>query len=257
MDLNHQCFETETSGNTLLILHGLFGSARNWRGLARQLSDAYKVIVVDMPNHGGSPWLDRADYVTMAEAIAVFMDSQGLIGATVLGHSMGGKAAMVLSMTRPELVAGLIVADIAPVPYAQRNDVYIEAMESVNLAILKTRSDADTQLAMFVEDAGLRGFFLLNLVQEGEAFRWRNNLTGLKEMLPELQSFPEMPDGSFYGGPVLFLDGEQSSYILPDHLPVIRSHFPHARLEEIRGAGHWVHADQPAAVVVVVREFMG
>ena len=105
MDLNHQCFETETSGNTLVILHGLFGSARNWNGLARQLSDAYKVIVVDMPNHGGSPWLDHADYVTMADAVAVFMDTEGLAGATVLGHSMGGKAAMLLSITRPELVS--------------------------------------------------------------------------------------------------------------------------------------------------------
>lgn len=257
MDLNHQCFETANSGDTLVILHGLFGSARNWNGLARQLSDAYKVIVVDMPNHGGSPWLDRADYATMADAVAVFMDSQGLAGAIVLGHSMGGKSAMVLSMTRPDLVAGLIVADIAPVPYAHRNDVYIEAMEAVDLAILQTRSDADAQLAPYVEDPGLRGFFLLNLVQEGEVFRWRINLTGLKEMMSELHGFPEMPDGSLYGGPVLFLDGAQSSYILPDHLPVIRSYFPHARLEEIRGAGHWVHADQPAAVVMAVREFMG
>ena len=256
MDLCHQCFETGTSGNTLVILHGLFGSARNWNGLARQLSDAYKVIVVDMPNHGGSPWLDHADYTTMADAVAVFMDTQGLTEATVLGHSMGGKAAMVLSMTRPDLVAGLIVADIAPVPYTHTNDVYIEAMEAVDLTILKTRSDADAQLAQYVEDAGLRGFFLLNLVQEGEAFYWRINLTGIKAILPELHSFPEMPDGSIYSGPVLFLDGEQSSFILPDHLHVIRSYFPHARLEEIRGAGHWVHADQPAAVVTAVRAFM-
>lgn len=257
MDLNHQCFETASSGDTLVILHGLFGSARNWNSLARQLSDAYKVIVVDMPNHGGSPWLDRADYAMIADAVAVFMESQGLAGATVLGHSMGGKAAMVLSIALPDLVAGLIVADIAPVPYAQSHDRYIDAMEAVDLTTLKARSDADVQLARYVEDAGLRSFFLLNLVQKGEIFRWRINLTGLKEMLPELQGFPEMPDGSLYGGPVLFLGGEQSSYILPDHLPVIRSYFPHARLEEIRGAGHWIHAEQPAAVVRAVREFMG
>ena len=256
MDLNHQCFETQTSGNTLVILHGLFGSARNWRGLARQLSDAYKVIVVDMPNHGGSPWLDHADYVTMADAIAVFMDTEGLAGATVLGHSMGGKAAMVLSMARPDLVAGLIVADIAPVPYAHRNDLYIEAMEAVDLTILKTRSDADAQLAQYVEDAGLRGFFLLNLVQEGEEFHWRINLTGLKQMMPALQSFPHMADGSLYGGPTLFLGGERSSFILPKHLTVIRSYFPYARHKEIRGAGHWIHTDQPMAVDAAIREFL-
>ena len=257
MDLNHQCFETETSRDALVILHGLFGSARNWNSFARQLSDAFKVIVVDMPNHGGSPWLDHADYPNMADALAAFIESQGLTGATVLGHSMGGKAAMVLSMVRPELISGLIVADIAPVPYAHRNDVYIDAMQAIDLTRLKTRSDADSQLASYVEDASLRGFLLLNLLQEGRTFRWRINLTGLKQMLPKLQGFPEMQTSSLYGGPVLFLGGEESSYILPYHLPVIRSYFPQARLEEIRGAGHWIHADQPLAVGMAVREFMG
>ena len=119
-------------------------------------------------------------------------------------------------MARPDLVAGLIVADIAPVHYAHRNDLYIEAMEAVDLTSLKTRSDADAQLAPYVEDAGLRGFFLLNLVQEGEAFHWRINLTGLKQMMPALQSFPHMADGSLYGGPALFLGGERSSLFYPN-----------------------------------------
>ena len=257
MDLNHQIFETESSGDTLVILHGLFGSARNWTGIARHLSAAYKVVTVDMPNHGNSPWLDDATYLNMAEAVGEFIGANGFSGATVMGHSMGGKAAMVLTLQRPDLIGRLIVADIAPVPYDHGNEEFIDAMEAVDLALVQVRADADGQLARTIDDSGLRGFFLLNLVQEGDTFSWRINLKGLKASLPALHGFPEVPDGSLYGGPVLFLDGEKSNYILPQHEDLIRAYFPHAAIEEIEGADHWIHADQPTAVMTAIRAFMG
>jgi len=257
MDLNHQIFETESSGDTLVILHGLFGSARNWTGIARQLSNAYKVVTVDMPNHGESPWLDNADYLNMASAVGDFLDGEGFGGATVMGHSMGGKSAMVLALQRPDLIGRLIVADIAPVVYEHGNEEFIDAMEAVDLSTVENRSDADGQLARHVDDPGLRGFFLLNLVQDGDTFAWRINLKGLKASLPSLHGFPDMPEGSLYGGRVLFLDGEHSHYILPEHEGLIREYFPHAEILEIEGADHWVHADQPAAVMEAVGDFMG
>ena len=256
MDLHHRIFETASSAGTLIILHGLFGSSRNWNGVARQLSNTYRIIAVDMPNHGESSWLSHANYFKLAGAIEGFIEDRGLSGSTILGHSMGGKTAMVLAMKRPDLVSGLIVADIAPVSYDHQNLRYIDGMEAIELNLINNRSEADAQLAGYVEDPRLRGFLLINLVKKQGSYSWRINLKGLKEDLPALQGFPEMPEGSLYGGSVLFLDGEHSNYILPGHEKLIKAYFPHADIQRVEGASHWIHADRPTAVIEAVHDFM-
>lgn len=252
MTLSHT---TYGDGPPLVILHGLFGSGKNWTGIAKQLAADFRVITVDLPNHGASPWQDDVSYPAMAKVVAEFLQANDLEGATVLGHSMGGKTAMALALNDASAVGRLLVLDIAPVAYDHDNRQYIEAMEAVDLAALKGRGEADETLARFIDDPGLRGFFLLNLVRDGEGFAWRINLAGLKAGLNDLHGFPVI-DGGAYGGQVQFIAGERSDYIEAAHGDTIRGLFPHATFAEVAGAGHWVHAEKPADVIALVRAFM-
>ncbi len=242
-------------GPPLVILHGLFGSARNWTSIGKALADDYRVIAVDMPNHGSSPWQDDVSYIAMAETVGDFLRSEGLAGAPVLGHSMGGKTAMALAIMQPALVGKVFVLDIAPVTYDHENRQYIEAMEAVDLDNLSGRGDADDTLAEWVDDPNLRGFFLLNLVRDGDGYAWQINLPALKAGLSDLHGFPDFT-GKSYDGPVLFVGGEKSDYILPDHHGLIGELFPASDIQSIPGAGHWVHAEKPAEVTAAIRTFM-
>jgi esterase len=242
-------------GRPLVILHGLFGSARNWKTIGKALADDYRVIAIDMPNHGSSPWQDDVSYTAMADTVGDFLQAEGLAGAPVLGHSMGGKTAMALALMQPSLVGKLFVLDIAPVTYDHENSQYIEAMEAVDLDNLSGRRDADDTLAEWVDDPNLRGFFLLNLVRDGDGFAWQINLPALKAGLSDLHGFPEFA-GQSYDGRAWFVGGEKSDYILPAHHDLIVDLFPAAEFQTIVGAGHWVHAEKPAQVVAAIREFM-
>ena len=228
----------------LLLAHGLFGSARNWGVIARRLSDAFEVSAVDMRNHGASPWFDSHSYRDMAGDLAP------LAGGAVLGHSMGGKAAMVLALTRPERVARLIVADIAPVAYGHSQTPMIQAMRGVDLDKVTTRGDAAAQLDM---SPGVRDFLLQSL--DVKEKRWRLNLDVLEREMPGIIGFPEVE--SRYEGPALFLSGAESDYVLPEHRDRIRRLFPAAKFAKIPGAGHWLHAERPRAFQAAVRAFLG
>lgn len=243
------------SGPPLVVLHGLLGSARNWGGIARALADSRRVVALDLPNHGGSPWSEAMDYPALAAEVAAAIE--GLGGpAAVLGHSMGGKAAMVLALTRPGLVERLVVADIAPAAYAHSYQPLIRALRAVPLAEVARRADADAFLAPHVPDPGMRAFLLQNLEAGECGYRWRPNLAVLAAAMDDLLGFPSFADGCRYDGPVLVLAGGESDYVRPDHLPEIHRLFPAARLETIAGAGHWLHADRPAAFVAALRRFL-
>lgn len=224
----------------LLIAHGLYGSARNWGVIARRLSQDREVIAVDMRNHGASRWFDSHRYHDLAEDLA------GVLARLdrpfdILGHSMGGKAAMVLAMTRPELVQRLIVADIAPVAYGHSQIQYIEAMRAVDLQQVQTRADADAQLARHVQSKSLRSFFLQSLdIKDGA---WRLNLDVLGAFMPKILGFPRM-EAAFHG-PTLFLSGAASDYVTRAHRPEIKRLFPEAGFLKIPDAGHWLHAEKP------------
>lgn len=233
----------------LLIAHGLFGQARNFHTLARRLATTRRVVAVDMRNHGASPWDPVMSYEAMAEDLA---DAVGrLCGgrAVVLGHSMGGKATMTLALSEPSLLAGVIVADIAPVPYRHSHRSYIRAMKAVDLGAVTRRSEADPMLAEAIPEPALRAFILQNLeVKEGVA-RWRLNLAALEANMDALLAFPaELPEAA-YDGPAYFLHGGASDYVAPETHPRIRALFPGAEIEAVEGAGHWLHAEKPDAFV--------
>lgn len=232
----------EGEGVPLLIVHGLFGSARNWGGIARRLSEHRPVLTVDQRNHGDSPRYPSQTYPDMARDLAEVIEANGGI-ADVMGHSMGGKAAMQLALTRPELVRRLIVADIAPVPYPHSQSHYIKAMRGLDLEGLNSRIEADRRMQVLVEEPALRAFFLQSLDIKAEPAAWKLNLDVLDAEMATLVGWPGT-EGVF-DGPCLFLTGAESDYVKPEYRPQIQEQFPKARFARIPGAGHWLHADKP------------
>jgi pimeloyl-ACP methyl ester carboxylesterase len=224
----------------LLIVHGLFGSARNWGVIARNLAKHRPVLAVDMRNHGASDWKDSHTYPDMADDLARVIDGHGGV-ADVLGHSMGGKAAMWLALTRPDMVARLIVADIAPVAYTHTQMKYLQAMKALDLDAIESRSDADRALRAAIPELAIRAFLLQSLDIPGR--RWRLNLDALERDMPAIMDFPDTD--SAFGKPTLFLAGGASDYVRPDHRPAMKRLFPQHRLVKLPGANHWLHAEKP------------
>jgi len=249
--LNTIVHGTPKDAPTLLIAHGLFGSARNWGVIAKRLSDERQVIAVDMRNHGHSPWFDSQSYEDMAGDLSEVIEEHGE-PVDVIGHSMGGKTAMMLALTRPELVNRLIVADIAPVAYGHTQSHNIAAMRQVNLCQIEKRSDAAAQLAPLVDDPALAPFFLQSL--DVPARRWRLNLDVLDRDMPKILSFPDIE--TRFDGPTLFLSGGESTYVTQEHRPRIKALFPKARFMKIPGAGHWLHADKPREFEAAIRGWL-
>ncbi|MDJ0821915.1 MAG: alpha/beta fold hydrolase [Paracoccaceae bacterium] len=235
----------------LLIVHGLYGSARNWGVIAKRLSDERLILTPDLRNHGDSPHTTSHSYADLADDLAEVIEAHGG-RADVVGHSMGGKAAMVLALAQPALVNRLMVADIAPVAYGHSQIQYIEAMRAVDLTRVEKRSDAAEQLAQLVDDTTLQSFFTQSLDVAGK--RWKLNLDTLAAEMPKILGFPQV-EGQF-DGPTVFLSGALSDYVTPEHRPAIRAHFPKARFAKIPGAGHWLHAEKPREFEASVRAFM-
>jgi len=248
-------FETLGRGRPIMILHGLFGSARNWQGIAGQLCTNYRLIMVDLRNHGHSPHHHKTGYVDMAEDLRALMKMLNMEKVSLLGHSMGGKVAMLFALHYPGLIDKLLVMDIAPVSYVRGFAALIDAMLALPLEDIQNRSDAARILEHDVADAGVRTFLLQNLVRKKDGYEWRLNLHALKAGLRELGDFPRQDRQ--YHGPALFLGGADSDYLLPGHHPAIHALFPHARIEMIPGAGHWLHADQPQGVIDHIKRFIG
>ncbi|MGP6088278.1 alpha/beta fold hydrolase [Antarctobacter jejuensis] len=238
-------------GIPLLIVHGLYGSGRNWGVIARRLSDRWHVLTPDMRNHGDSPQTDTHSYHDLAADLGEVIDAHGG-RAHVVGHSMGGKASMVLALTQPDKVASLLVADIAPVAYSHSQIQFIEAMRSVDLDKVEKRSDAVEQLARVVPDKTLQSFFTQSLDLQNK--RWKLNLDTLAAEMPKILGFPEVSGA--YEGPTLFLSGGDSDYVLPEHRDRIRPLFPRARYAKMPKAGHWLHADDPRGFEASVRAFV-
>ncbi len=243
-------------GHPLVILHGLFGSSRNWATVAQQLAGTYRVFTLDLRNHGDSPWSDEMDYEAMADDVAAFIQSEGIEGASLVGHSMGGKVAMVVALEQSALIRDLMVVDIAPVAYRHGLDAYVEAMRSLDLTTLKRRADADALLRPSVAEQGVRGFLLQNLVTRDGGLSWRLNLEVLHRSMAVIGGFPEPLTGERFDRRTLFLGGGQSDYILPDHQPLIERLFPSAVIKTIPDAGHWVHAEAPDQFLRQLQAFL-
>jgi len=235
----------------LLIAHGLFGSARNWGVIAKRLSDTRTVLTVDMRNHGNSPWVDAHGYGDLAADLAQVIDAHGGV-ADVVGHSMGGKAAMALALSHPGLVNRLIVADIAPVAYDHSQSHLIHAMRAVDLSVVEKRSAADAQLAQTVPEAGVRAFLLQSL--DVKEKRWRLNFDVLEAEMGRITGWQHI--AADFTQPALFLAGADSDYVRPDIRPYIKQHFPAARFAKIPGVGHWLHAEKPREFEAAMRIFL-
>lgn len=237
----------------LVIAHGLYGSARNWGVIARRLADRRDVIAVDMRNHGASEWSNSHSYPDMAADLAEVIGSLGG-QADLLGHSMGGKAAMWLALTKGAILRKLVVADIAPVAYSHDQSRHIHAMRGLDLRGLSTRGDADRRLSATVEDASLRAFFLQSLDLKSQPPRWRLNLDLLETEMPKIVGWPGIE--SQFNGPTLFLTGANSNYVRPEYRETMQSLFPAARFARIPGTGHWLHAEKPREFEETVRIFL-
>ncbi|TQJ49945.1 alpha/beta fold hydrolase [Phycicoccus sp. SLBN-51] len=246
-------------GSRVVFCHGLFGQGKNWTQVGKQLATDHRVTLVDMPHHGRSSWPEEFDYVDVADRVAQLLDADDPV--TLVGHSMGGKAAMVLALRHPELVARLCVVDMSPVDYgghAGEFRRYIDAMQGMDLDAITTRAEADAALVDAVPNNTVRSFLLQNLRRDGDGWRWQANLEVLGRDLAELGGWPEddLAGTSPYEGPVLWVAGETSPYVSDEFAPAMERYFPRVRRVTVKGAGHWVHSEQPEIFLEVLRRFV-
>jgi esterase len=244
-----------SAGHPVVILHGVYGNQANWMPHARQLAEQFAVYGFDARNHGQSPWADSQSLDDMVEDVAETLASLGLKQVYLIGHSMGGKTAMLLAQRRPELVGRLVGVDIAPVNYHKSDDGIVQHLIALPLAELQNRAQADEWLAQWVPEKGVRDFLLTNLVRDAEGqLSWRINLPVIRRDFGEVTGWPE--SAGRYDGPTLFIRGRNSNYLLPKYEATTLAQFPHARIATVANAGHWVHSEQPQDVQRLIREFL-
>lgn len=243
-----------SDGPPVILLHGLFGAAKNLGVIARALATQRRVISLDLRNHGESPHDAAMTYQAMAADVVETLAAKHIATALLVGHSMGGKTAMMTALTRPELVARLAVLDIAPVNYTHSYNDYAAAMLALPLTPGLTRHQADAALAKDIPEPTYRAFLLNNLIL-GDAPRWRVALGEIKAAMPVLLQWPE-PEAPPYAGPTLFLRGGTSDYVRPSADAVINTLFPNAQRAIIEDAGHWLHAEKPQQVIAALQEFL-
>lgn len=246
--------EITGQGQAIVLIHGLFGSYENLGVIARALAGQWQVVNLDMRNHGRSDWHDSMSYALMAEDVKDTLDHLGLEQVILLGHSMGGKIAMEFALRYPDRVNKLILADISPVQNRPRHLEILSALDGIDLNNLQSRQQADQQLALSISETGVRQFLLKSLYKEEEQFRWRFNIKALIANYPQLLEAP--PSKGPYTGPVLFIKGAESDYLLPEHQSLIQPLFPHSKAKVIMGTGHWLHAEKPVAFAKIVTDFL-
>ena len=246
-------------GSAVILIHGLFGNLDNLKGLGKSLEETHQVVRIDVPNHGLSPHWQKMDYPLLAQAVIELMDSLQLERAHILGHSMGGKIAMATALSYPNRVTSLIAADIAPVSYENRHDNVFSGLENIDLAGLKSRSDALKQLLIAGLDEGTAQFLLKNLSRTDQGFNWKMNLAGLKSCYRDLIAWHnDIEADTFlqYRKPTLFIRGGDSDYVTAEHRQAIMNQFPQVQAKTIEGTGHWLHAQKPAIFNRIVTDFL-
>lgn len=247
-------------GSPVVFCHGLFGQGRNWTRIAKALAPDHRVTLLDMPNHGRSEWTDAHDHRVSAEAVAAHLDALDQGPVALVGHSMGGKIAMLVALHHPELVDRLCVVDVSPVAYRNHDEFrrYMDAMLAMDIPADAPRSAADEALSQAAPHPTIRSFLLQNLRRadpsEGDGWRWMPNLEVLRRDLDALGSWPE--ETGTYDGPVLWIAGANSPYVTDDYAEPMERLFPRVRKVTIKDAGHWVHSEQPEVFTEVLRRFV-
>jgi pimeloyl-ACP methyl ester carboxylesterase len=252
------------SGSWVAFCHGLFGQGKNWTQIAKVIAERHRVLLLDMPQHGRSPWTPDFDYVDAADEVADAIEAAaGQDPVALVGHSMGGKIAMVLALRHRERVERLCVVDVAPVAYPSGREFagYVAALRGLDLHALDTRADADASLTDAVPDPRVRGFLLQNLRRgpDGAGWAWLANLEVIGDDLDAITGWPadRLAGLAPYDGPVLWMRGERSDYVGDGDVAAMAALFPRVRRVTIKGSGHWVHSEQPERFVGVLSRFLG
>jgi len=248
-------FKQLGEGEPLVLLHGLFGSADNWFGVAPKLAERFHVYILDLRNHGQSPHQDEMNYPLMAADVEKFFATHHIGPAAVVGHSMGGKVAMQFALDYPDRVKKLVVVDMAPRAYQRVHDHIFEALLALDLQRYQTRGEMEEALAPAIPSLNLRRFLLKNLGRDNAGkFFWKMNLRGVAENYAKLGEI--LGAGNPYAGPALFIRGGKSNYIADTDEVEIRQRFPNVKIETIAKANHWVHAEAPEEFVRLVLDFL-
>lgn len=243
------------SGTPLLVLHGYFGMGDNWKSQANELAKKFQVHLIDQRNHGRSFHSDDFDYELMVEDLKIYCDFHDLEQVIVLGHSMGGKTAMLFAVAHPERVKSLIVADIAPKNYPPHHDQILKALNAVDFSKIDLRTEVDAVLKKYIEEEGVRQFLLKNVYRKSKTeLAFRFNLESLTENNNEIGA--PLPAFTQYEGATLFLKGANSGYISSEDSFLIEAHFPRATVVTIPKAGHWLHAENPSDFLKEVLQFL-
>lgn len=242
------------AGSPVMILHGLFGFSDNWQTIAKGLADTHLVVTPDLRNHGRSPHVNTHSYPEMAEDLRVFMEEKWMFHAAVVGHSMGGKVAMQLALTHPDMVEKLVVVDMEPSQADDNHSDIIDALLGLDLSKMTERSEAEVYLSERISDFGTRQFLLKNITREDNGkFTWKMNLPVLWK---HYQDILAAVTGAPFEKPTLFVRGSRSNYVKDSEWEKAKLLFPNAQLVTIEGAGHWVHADKPKELLEVLRAFL-
>ncbi|PSL01958.1 alpha/beta fold hydrolase [Cecembia rubra] len=248
-------FKKTGAGKPLIIVHGLFGSSDNWFSIAKELEKNYTLYLVDQRNHGDSPHSEEWNYTVMADDLKELMEDERIHSAYFMGHSMGGKTVMKLAMNYPDLVEKLIVADIAPRFYPLHHQQILEGLNAVPVDQLKSRKEADDILTEYIKIPGIRQFLMKSLGRDDNGkFIWKINLPVITEKIGNVGE--ELKSDAPFEKPTLFIGGANSDYITEKDKVDIERFFPNSRLVYIKDAGHWLHAEQPAAVIETVKAFL-
>jgi esterase len=243
-------------GEPLIILHGYLGMGDNWKTLAIKFAENYEVHLVDQRNHGRSFHTYDFNYDFMMEDLAVYLNRHQLKKVFLLGHSMGGKTAMFFSVTFPEMIDKLIVADIAPRYYPPHHELILKALNSVDFSMVNSRNDIELIMKKYISEDGIRQFLMKNVYRKSKnEYAFRFNLESLTDNNDDIGD--GLPQFTEYGGETLFLKGENSGYISTEDKNLIKSHFPNSKIVTIPDAGHWMHAENPTEFCRSVVEFLG
>lgn len=258
MQLYFQSYpESLERDNPVVIIPGLFGSTANWRSFAKALSLEFDVYVIDQRNHGNSPHVQSQTYADMSEDLLDFLDFHGLEKVVLCGHSMGGKTAMVFSLLYPQRVSQLAVLDIAPVEYEHSHAPFLQSLLEIDITQLKSRSEADRLLKTAIPDSATRLFLLQNLSGSRDNYYWRINLKVLLDFMPTIVGFPTQSLATLSNElDCVFIHGGLSDYLAESNKPAVEKLFPNVKYVEIADAGHWLHVEQPKAVLKALSEFL-
>ncbi|QUJ66543.1 alpha/beta fold hydrolase [Photobacterium sp. GJ3] len=247
-------YQIQGQGPTVVLIHGLFGSADNLGILARALKESCQVISVDLRNHGQSPHSTTFTYRDMAQDVIDVLSQLNISEFSVIGHSMGGKVAMAMTELIPAQILGLIVLDMAPVAYQEhRHENVFAGLQAVRHQHITSRKEAEQYLAEHVQESGVRQFLLKSLAKTDNGFQWRFNVAGLIANYSTIMGWEPVPP---FSGPTLFVKGQESEYIQTEHKDAITAQFPNAKAHMVANTGHWLHAEKPETVNRIILNFL-